>query len=109
MRFGKIWFAVWQLELVALLRQHPDAEDQLRTLIVRAWEALPTTQQTWVRTTIARNHDASPLVGERYALSPTYRPPGLAGRRARPCDHTATAGTWREHVLQQPPAPGRPA
>jgi hypothetical protein len=41
--------------LAALLHQHPPAKDQLRTLQVRAWEALPTTQQTWVRTNIARN------------------------------------------------------
>jgi hypothetical protein len=46
---------VWRLELAALLRQHPEANDQLRTLVVRVWEALPTTQQTWVRTNIARN------------------------------------------------------
>jgi hypothetical protein len=105
----QVLVAIWRLELAALLRQHPDAEDQLRTLVVRVWEALPTAQQTWVQTDIACNHGSSPLIGERYAVGPTYRPPGLVGRRVRPFDHTATEGTWREHVLQQPSAPGRPA
>jgi hypothetical protein len=45
---------VWQLELAALLRHHPETLDQLRALIVRVWETLPTPQQTWVQTTIAR-------------------------------------------------------
>lgn len=60
--------AVWRLELAALLRQHPEAKDQLRTLVVRAWEALPTTQQTWVRTNIAHNqatqYTAQPAGGQ---------------------------------------------
>ena len=47
--------AVWRLELTALLRHHPETKDQLRTLVVRVWEALPTPQQTWVRTNIAHN------------------------------------------------------
>jgi len=47
--------ATWRLELGALLRQHPKAESQLRTLVVRVWEALPTPQQRWVRINIARN------------------------------------------------------
>lgn len=46
---------VWRLELAALLRQHPETKDPLRTLVVRVWEALPTAQQTWVRTNIACN------------------------------------------------------
>lgn len=105
----QVLVAIWRLELAALLRQHPDAEDQLRTLVVRVWEALPTAQQTWVQTTIADNHGASPLIGERYALGPTYRPPGLAGERPDHVDHTTPEGTWREYALQQPLAPGRPA
>ena len=47
--------AIWRLELGALLRQHPGAEDELRTLVVRVWETLPTAQQTWVRINIVRN------------------------------------------------------
>ncbi|MDQ4093618.1 MAG: hypothetical protein M3143_09535 [Actinomycetota bacterium] len=50
--------AVWRLELTALLRHHPEAKGQLRTLVVQVWEALPTPQQTWVRTNIARNQAA---------------------------------------------------
>jgi hypothetical protein len=50
--------AVWRLELTALLRHHPETKDQLRTLVVRVWEALPTPQQTWVRTNIAHNQAA---------------------------------------------------
>ncbi len=105
----QVLVAIWRLELAALLRQHPDAEDPLRTLVVRVWEALPTAQQTQVRTTIDGNHGASPLIGERYALGPAYRPPGLAGERPDHVDHTAAEGTWREYALQQPLAPGRPA
>ncbi len=47
--------AMWRLELGALLGQHPQAEDELRALVVRVWEALPTPQQTWVQSNIARN------------------------------------------------------
>ena len=105
----QVLVAIWRLELAALLRQHPDVEDQLRTLVVRVWEALPTAQQTQVRTNIADNHDANPLIGERYARGPAYRPPGLAGERLDHVDHTATEGTWREYAFQQPLASGRPA
>ncbi len=62
---------VWRLELAALLRQHPETKDQLRTLLVRAWEALPSTQQTWVRTTIA-HHQATQY---------TAQPPGVQIRQ----------------------------
>jgi hypothetical protein len=51
---------VWQLELAALLRHHPETLDQLRALLVRVWETLPTPQQTWVQTTIARNQTTHP-------------------------------------------------
>ncbi len=50
--------AVWRLELAALLRHHPETKDQLRALVVQVWEALPTPQQTWVRTNIAYNQAA---------------------------------------------------
>lgn len=51
--------AIWQLELAALLHQHPEAKDDMRALIVRVWEALPTAQQTWMRINIARNQTGS--------------------------------------------------
>ncbi len=63
--------AVWRLELAALLRQHPEVEGQLRTLIVQVCEGLPTAQQTWVRTNIIRSHNTSPLAEGRYALART--------------------------------------
>ncbi|MCA1707897.1 MAG: hypothetical protein LC808_33325 [Actinobacteria bacterium] len=55
---------VWQLELAALLRHHPETLVQLRALVVRVWETLPIPQQTWVRTTIARNQ-ATQVTGSR--------------------------------------------
>jgi mRNA degradation ribonuclease J1/J2 len=62
--------AVWRLELAALLRQHPQVEDQLRTLIVQVCEGLPTAQQTWVRTNIIRSHNASPLAEKTIRACP---------------------------------------
>jgi hypothetical protein len=47
---------VWRLQLEALLRQHPNAEDELRALVAQIQEALPAPQQTWVQTNIARDH-----------------------------------------------------
>lgn len=44
---------VWRLELAALLREHPDAEDELRTLVAQIRQALPAPQQAWVQTNIA--------------------------------------------------------
>ena len=72
---------VWRLELAALLRQHPAAKDPLRTLVVRVWEALPTAQQTWVRTTIA-HHQAT-----------QYTAQSSCGQIRQ--DKHPTAGWWR--------------
>jgi len=47
---------VWRLQLETLLRQHPEAEDELRVLVAQVREALPAQQQTWVQTNIARDH-----------------------------------------------------
>jgi hypothetical protein len=63
---------VWQVELAALLRHHPETLDQLRALVVRVWETLPTPQQTWVRTTIARNRATHVTA----AQSSNFRPMG---------------------------------
>jgi hypothetical protein len=68
--------AVWRLELAALLRQHPEVEDQLRILIVQVCEGLPTAQQTWVRTNIVRSHGTSPLAEDQYT-----RPPRVCASR----------------------------
>jgi hypothetical protein len=43
---------MWQLELNALLRQHPELEEDLRTLVAQTQNALPAPQQTWVQTSI---------------------------------------------------------
>jgi hypothetical protein len=47
--------STWRRNLEALLRQHPKAEDELRTLVVRVWETLPTPQQRWVQVNVGRN------------------------------------------------------
>ena len=44
---------MWRLELAALLRRHPEAEDELRALVAQIHDALPAPQQTWVQTNIA--------------------------------------------------------
>jgi hypothetical protein len=46
---------VWRVALGTLLRQHPEAEEKLRALLVQIYEALPARQQVWVQTTIARD------------------------------------------------------
>lgn len=43
----------WRLQLEVLLRQHPKAENDLRILVVRVWETLPSSQQTWMRNAVA--------------------------------------------------------
>jgi len=46
---------VWQLQLEALLRQHPDIEEEMRSLVAEVQEQLPASQKTWVQTNIARD------------------------------------------------------
>jgi hypothetical protein len=46
----------WNRRLTVLLRQHPDAEDDLRTLVAEIQAALPRAQQHWVQTNIARDN-----------------------------------------------------
>jgi hypothetical protein len=48
--------ALWQLELESLLRQHPDAAEELGALVAHVQAALPPAQQEWVQTNIARDH-----------------------------------------------------
>ncbi|MFI7519852.1 hypothetical protein [Micromonospora globbae] len=50
---------LWQMELMQLLAEHPEAEAELRELVADLRDALPTTQQQWVQvvlTTIARDN-----------------------------------------------------
>lgn len=46
---------LWELELAALLDQHPDAEVELRQLIADIRAALPDGAGHWVQTNIARD------------------------------------------------------
>jgi hypothetical protein len=48
--------ALWQLQLEALLRECPDAEEELRALIAEVSDALPQAQQSWVQNITARDH-----------------------------------------------------
>ncbi|MFJ4480242.1 hypothetical protein [Streptomyces xanthochromogenes] len=49
---------VWRLQLAALLRQHPDAAEELQLLVREIQEQLPSPQQGWQQrqTNIARDH-----------------------------------------------------
>ncbi|MFE7568959.1 hypothetical protein ACFU76_18680 [Streptomyces sp. NPDC057539] len=47
---------VWQLQLEALLRRHPDATDDLRALVDEVRAELPRAEQHWVQTNIARDN-----------------------------------------------------
>jgi hypothetical protein len=49
---------VWRLQLAALLRQHPDAAEELQLLVREIQEQLPSAQQVWQQrqTNIARDH-----------------------------------------------------
>lgn len=45
----------WQLQLEALMRQDPAAESDLRAVAERARTLLPSAQQAWVQTNVARD------------------------------------------------------
>lgn len=53
---------VWRLELEALLRQHPDVEQELRVVMAQVWDGLPASQQTWVQHNIARDQATQNIV-----------------------------------------------
>jgi hypothetical protein len=46
---------LWEMELVALLKKHPDAEAELRRLVDDIRAALPESTQAWTQTNIARD------------------------------------------------------
>lgn len=48
--------AAWDLELGALLADHPGAAGELEALIAEVRARLPEAQQAWVQTNIARDH-----------------------------------------------------
>ncbi|WP_203856049.1 hypothetical protein [Plantactinospora mayteni] len=50
---------LWQMELIRLLEEHPEAEAELRELVTHIRDALPAAQQQWtqvVMTNIARDN-----------------------------------------------------
>ena len=47
---------LWQLELEAFLTRHPDAAEELGTLIAHIQAGLPEAQQQWVQHNTARDH-----------------------------------------------------
>jgi hypothetical protein len=75
---------LWQLELEGFLTRHPDAADELGTLVAQIQAALPTAQQQWVQHNTARDHSLLNAVQHGtqhnyYMDSPVSRPEeGLA-------------------------------
>jgi hypothetical protein len=53
---------VWRLQLEALLSEHPEVLEELRSLVAQVREALPAPQQTWVQTNIARDQATQNIV-----------------------------------------------
>jgi AcrR family transcriptional regulator len=52
----------WQARLADLLDKHPEAREELRGLAETVRGQLPTTQQAWVQTNIARDHSTQYIV-----------------------------------------------
>lgn len=77
--------AVWQLQLEALLRQDPGAEEELRALVAQVRQALPAPQQTWVQTNIARDQARQNIVrhGTLHVHPGGGDPPGSTGAGSR--------------------------
>ncbi|MEU7382131.1 hypothetical protein AB0A91_19465 [Streptomyces sp. NPDC042207] len=46
----------WQLRLETLVREHPDAAEELRALISGSLSALPQHERHWVQNNVARDH-----------------------------------------------------
>jgi hypothetical protein len=53
---------VWRLQLEALLREHPGADEEVQALVAQVQEALPAPQQVWVQTNIARDQATQNIV-----------------------------------------------
>jgi hypothetical protein len=68
--------AAWQVRLQDLLEEHPEAEDELRTLTEQVKTQLPAAQQAWVQHNIARDQGTVQAVqgGNQYI----YGTPGPA-------------------------------
>jgi len=49
--------STWRRNLEALLRQHPKAEDELRTLVVRVWETCQPHSRDGCRSTLAATNE----------------------------------------------------
>jgi hypothetical protein len=71
--------AAWDLELGALLAEHPDAAGELKALIAEVHGRLPAAQQSWVQTNIARDHGTVfAVLGGNLVVhqAPPAEPPG---------------------------------
>jgi len=71
---------LWQLELEGFLTRHPDAAEELGTLIAQIQAGLPEAQQQWVQHNTARDHSLLNAVQHGtqhnyYIDSPDSRPP----------------------------------
>jgi hypothetical protein len=63
---------VWQLHLRALLRAHPDAADELRTLVAQARAGLPGERQAWVQHVVAHAGVAAGAMGDGSSVNVHY-------------------------------------
>lgn len=55
-RARRMLISVWQLQLEDLLRQFPDAGDELQSLVSQIKGELPESTQNWVQTLIAKDN-----------------------------------------------------
>jgi hypothetical protein len=69
---------VWRLQFEALLREHPEVEQELRALVAQVQEVLPAPQQSWVQTNIARDQARQNIVqhGTQHVYSREDGPTG---------------------------------
>jgi hypothetical protein len=75
---------VWRLQFEALLRQRPDAEEELRALVAQVGQALPVPQQMWVQTNVARDQATQNIVQHgTLHVNHTNDPPRTTGTESR--------------------------
>jgi hypothetical protein len=80
--------AAWQVRLQDLLDEHPDLEEELRTLTAQVQAQLPATQQTWVQHNLSRDHSTiyGVQAGDQHIHyhSMPEQPPSHRGMTERP-------------------------
>lgn len=69
--------AGWRLELEALLREHPEVEEEVRALVAQVAEALPASHYAWVQTNIAHEQATQNIV--QHGSLHVHRSDGPAG------------------------------